>query len=305
MSTTLSPPPSLRRTPSPKASHVLHRPGAGRADGKPSFDARADARTRGARSDPWRRSSAAAKVSTKLDLLGNLMERVDTLIIGGGMANTFLFAQAARTARRPGSARRNSPTPRGLFWARRRPPAAPNSPPGRRDRQRCIRARVPSRFVDVDHVAEDEMNSSISSPEPVLAVDEEALAKAKPLVLEERPAQGFRVAAVRRCHDADRQDGGAADLRDVKADRLAGGGDTVSAVNAARASPNKLNGVHDGGRRFSSNGWRQGSARRRGATTHEIETGSALRAYRSAETIAAHSSSSDPRATEACRRRYQ
>ncbi|HSI01637.1 MAG TPA: phosphoglycerate kinase [Reyranella sp.] len=34
-----------------------------------------------------------AKVSTKLDLLGNLVGRVDKLIIGGGMANTFLQAQ--------------------------------------------------------------------------------------------------------------------------------------------------------------------------------------------------------------------
>lgn len=34
-----------------------------------------------------------AKVSTKLDLLGNLIEKVDALAIGGGMANTFLFAQ--------------------------------------------------------------------------------------------------------------------------------------------------------------------------------------------------------------------
>ena len=34
-----------------------------------------------------------AKVSTKLDLLGNLVTRVDHLIIGGGMANTFLAAQ--------------------------------------------------------------------------------------------------------------------------------------------------------------------------------------------------------------------
>jgi phosphoglycerate kinase len=34
-----------------------------------------------------------AKVSTKLDLLGNLLTHVDTLIIGGGMANTFLAAQ--------------------------------------------------------------------------------------------------------------------------------------------------------------------------------------------------------------------
>ncbi|MFO7770912.1 MAG: phosphoglycerate kinase [Roseovarius gahaiensis] len=34
-----------------------------------------------------------AKVSSKLDLLGNLVEKVDHLVIGGGMANTFLAAQ--------------------------------------------------------------------------------------------------------------------------------------------------------------------------------------------------------------------
>lgn len=34
-----------------------------------------------------------AKVSTKLDLLANLVTKVDTLVIGGGMANTFLAAQ--------------------------------------------------------------------------------------------------------------------------------------------------------------------------------------------------------------------
>src|SRR5256885_732369 len=34
-----------------------------------------------------------AKISTKLDLLGNLMSKVDRLVIGGAMANTFLAAQ--------------------------------------------------------------------------------------------------------------------------------------------------------------------------------------------------------------------
>ncbi len=34
-----------------------------------------------------------AKISTKLDLLGHLVERVDHLIVGGAMANTFLAAQ--------------------------------------------------------------------------------------------------------------------------------------------------------------------------------------------------------------------
>jgi phosphoglycerate kinase len=34
-----------------------------------------------------------AKVSTKLELLGNLVSKVDVLVIGGGMANTFLRAR--------------------------------------------------------------------------------------------------------------------------------------------------------------------------------------------------------------------
>lgn len=40
-----------------------------------------------------------AKVSTKLDLLGNLIEKVDYLIIGGGMANTFLVAQGVNVGK--------------------------------------------------------------------------------------------------------------------------------------------------------------------------------------------------------------
>ena len=36
------------------------------------------------------------KVSTKLDLLENLVARIDVLVIGGGMANTFLAAQGAQ-----------------------------------------------------------------------------------------------------------------------------------------------------------------------------------------------------------------
>src|SRR6056297_677697 len=39
-----------------------------------------------------------AKVSSKLDLLGNLIEKVDMLVIGGGMANTFLAAQGIDVA---------------------------------------------------------------------------------------------------------------------------------------------------------------------------------------------------------------
>ena len=40
-----------------------------------------------------------AKVSTKLELLGNLLTKVETLIIGGAMANTFLIAQGKRVGK--------------------------------------------------------------------------------------------------------------------------------------------------------------------------------------------------------------
>ncbi|HSG95881.1 MAG TPA: phosphoglycerate kinase, partial [Afifellaceae bacterium] len=40
-----------------------------------------------------------AKVSTKIDLLANLLSRVDALVIGGGMANTFLAAKSVEVGK--------------------------------------------------------------------------------------------------------------------------------------------------------------------------------------------------------------
>ncbi len=40
-----------------------------------------------------------AKISTKLDLLGHLLQKVDVLIIGGAMANTFLLAQGHKVGK--------------------------------------------------------------------------------------------------------------------------------------------------------------------------------------------------------------
>jgi phosphoglycerate kinase len=40
-----------------------------------------------------------AKVSTKIDLLLNLVKKVDCLVIGGGMANTFLAARGTAVGR--------------------------------------------------------------------------------------------------------------------------------------------------------------------------------------------------------------
>ena len=64
-----------------------------------------------------------AKVSTKIDLLENLVTKVDALVIGGGMANTFLHAQGVDVGK--SLARRTSPTTALRdHRARRKPPTA-------------------------------------------------------------------------------------------------------------------------------------------------------------------------------------
>ncbi|MFC7053675.1 phosphoglycerate kinase [Hansschlegelia quercus] len=66
-----------------------------------SMQAELDALTR-ALGDPERPVVAVvggAKVSSKLDLLGNLVSKVDYLVIGGGMANTFLAAKGVEVGK--------------------------------------------------------------------------------------------------------------------------------------------------------------------------------------------------------------
>ncbi len=53
----------------------------------------------GSPSRPLAAIAGGAKVSTKLELLSNLLGRVDVLIIGGGMANTFLYASGVAVGR--------------------------------------------------------------------------------------------------------------------------------------------------------------------------------------------------------------
>ena len=93
-----------------------------------------------------------AKISTKIDLLENLVKKVDVLVIGGAMANTFLAAQGypigkslaepdqPETARRI-SRRRPQPEPRSCCpatsWWRR------NSRPARRIARVTVPAMSP------------------------------------------------------------------------------------------------------------------------------------------------------------------
>ena len=66
-----------------------------------------------------------AKVSTKLAVLANLIRRVDRLVIGGAMANTFLHAQGVGVG-----ASLHEPTwrrTRVTSWGRQRVPGARSS----------------------------------------------------------------------------------------------------------------------------------------------------------------------------------
>jgi len=168
-----------------------------------------------------------AKVSTKLDLLGNLLEKVDALIIGGAMANTFLAALGKKvgkslvesdlvlTAReimdKAKQAKREIVLPVDAVVAQK------------------FEAHAPSRVVDVDQVGETDMILDIGprSVEHVVSV----LARVKTVVWN-GPFGAFE-------HEP--FDNGTVEIAEAAAEltetgrivSVAGGGDTVAALNVA------------------------------------------------------------------------
>jgi phosphoglycerate kinase len=168
-----------------------------------------------------------AKISTKLDLLGNLIDKVDVLIIGGAMANTFLAAQGkpvgkslcehdlVATAReilaKAAATRRQIALPVDAVVAEK------------------FAARAPSRVVAVDKVAAADMILDIGprTVEHVVSL----LARAKTLVWN-GPFGAFEVEPF---------DNGTIEVAEAAAEltaagklvTIAGGGDTVAALNAA------------------------------------------------------------------------
>lgn len=168
-----------------------------------------------------------AKVSTKLDLLGNLVSKVDALIIGGGMANTFLAA-LGRPVGKSLCEHDLLPTARQII--------------GKAKAQNCeivlpvdvvvaqkFEANAPSRAVDVGAVGPDDMILDIGprSVEHVVSV----LARAKTLVWN-GPFGAFEMEPF---------DTGTVEVAEAAAEltqagklvSVAGGGDTVAALNAA------------------------------------------------------------------------
>ena len=181
----------------------------------------------GAPSRPVAAIVGGAKVSTKLDLLGNLVKKVDTLIIGGGMANTFLAAQGKAVGKSL-CEHDLADTARAILKAAAEAKCRVLLPVDANVAKE-FKAHAPARFVDVDHVADDEMILDIG-PKSILAV-EEALNASSTLVWN-GPFGAFEL------HPFDAGTSqvaktAAALTEAKKLKSVAGGGDTVSALNAA------------------------------------------------------------------------
>ena len=171
-----------------------------------------------------------AKVSTKLDLLGNLVTKVDHLVIGGGMANTFLAAQGidvgkslaehdlADTARailqKANDAGCEIILPRDIVVARE------------------FKAGAPSEVLPPDACPADAMILD-AGPQTVAYISA-VLENAKTLVWN-GPLGAFEIAPFDAATNAAARK--AADLSKAgKLVSVAGGGDTVAALNQAGAA---------------------------------------------------------------------
>ena len=167
-----------------------------------------------------------AKVSTKLDLLRNLVGKVDVLIIGGGMANTFLAAQGKPVGKSLCEHDLAETARQVLEEAklRRCEVVLPVDAVVARE----FKAHAASRAVTVDAVARDEMILDIGPLTVEHAVS--VLARVKTLIWN-GPLGAFEIEPF---------DNGTLEVAEAAAEltqsghlvSVAGGGDTVAALNA-------------------------------------------------------------------------
>ncbi len=168
-----------------------------------------------------------AKVSTKLELLGNLVAKVDVLMIGGGMANTFLLAQGKAVGK--SLAERDLAATALDILAKAKAKGCEIVLPVDALVAQKFEAHAPSRAVSVDEVGAADMILDIGprSIEHVVSV----LARVKTLVWN-GPFGAFELEPF---------DTGTVEAAEAAAEltaagklvSVAGGGDTVAALNAA------------------------------------------------------------------------
>ena len=168
-----------------------------------------------------------AKVSTKIDLLSNLVTRVDALVIGGGMANTFLAAQGIDVGK---SLCEHDLAPTALQILKTAEASGCSIVlPVDGVVAREFKANAANETVDVNAIPADAMMLDVG-PKSIEKVNE-WISKAATLVwngplgaFEIPPFDTATVAAAKHAADC---------TRDGKLTSVAGGGDTVSALNHA------------------------------------------------------------------------
>jgi phosphoglycerate kinase len=168
-----------------------------------------------------------AKVSTKLDLLGNLVTKVDHLVIGGGMANTFLVAQGIAVGKSLAE-REMADTVRGIV-AKAEAAGCRIHLPVDIVVARELRAEAPSETLAVDACPEDGMILD-AGPATVAAVA--AVFAASRTLIWNGPLGAFEIAPFDAATNAAAREA-AALTRAGKLISVAGGGDTVAALNKA------------------------------------------------------------------------
>lgn len=168
-----------------------------------------------------------AKISTKLDLIGNLLEKVQVLIIGGAMANTFLAAQGVKVGRSLQEGEMHD-TARAIL-AKAREKGCEVVLPVDAVTATEFKANVPTRVVAIDAIPDDAMILDIG-PQTVRDLCAR-IATLKTLVWN-GPLGAFEIAPFDAGTNAVAQEVGRL-TQEGRLKSIAGGGDTVSALRHA------------------------------------------------------------------------
>ncbi|MBI1186542.1 MAG: phosphoglycerate kinase [Alphaproteobacteria bacterium] len=168
-----------------------------------------------------------AKVSTKIELLENLVSKVDALAIGGAMANTFLFAKGLEVGK--SLCERDLKDTANTILAAAAKAGCTMLLPSDVVVAQAFAANAPHQTVRAAHVAAEDMILD-AGPETVAHLAQ-AMAAARTLIWN-GPLGAFETPPFDRATvDAARIAGRLA--KDGKLIAVAGGGDTVAALNHA------------------------------------------------------------------------
>ncbi|WP_170329444.1 phosphoglycerate kinase [Ruegeria arenilitoris] len=171
-----------------------------------------------------------AKVSTKLELLGNLIAKVDYLVIGGGMANTFLVAKGLHVGK--SLAERIMKDTAAEILAKAEGAGCTIVLPTDIVVADKFEAGAPHQVLPADRCPEDGMILD-AGPESVAAITE-VFAKSQTLIWN-GPLGAFEIEPFDTATNAAALKA-AAMTRSGQLVSVAGGGDTVAALNASGAA---------------------------------------------------------------------